>query len=88
MLPRAVEITQQALVLVLVLSIPALLVGVVVGVIVGLFGAVTQITDASIAFLPKLVGVAGVIVVLGRWGGGLLLRFTAEMWRALPVLVQ
>ena len=88
MLVRAAEITQQGLLLVLMLSLPALVAGAVIGLIVGLFTATTQINDSTLTFLPKLIAVALVIVVLGPWGAGTLVRFTAEMWRAMPTLVR
>ena len=88
MLSRAAELTQQGLLLVLMLSLPALIAGAAVGVIVGLFGAATQINDATLTFLPKLVAVALVIVIFGAWGGQTLVRFASELWRAIPVLVR
>lgn len=88
MLARAAELTQQGLLLVLVLSVPALAAGALIGLVAGLFTAATQINDSSLTFLPKLIAVALVIVVLGPWGAGTLVRFTAEMWRAMPVLVR
>lgn len=88
MLLRAAELTQQGLLLMLLLSLPALAAGAVVGVLVGLFASATQINDSTLTFLPKLVAVALVIVVLGAWGAGTLVRFTTELWRAIPVLVR
>lgn len=88
MLTRAAELTQQGLLLVLVLSLPALAAGALVGLLVGLFAAATQINDSTLTFLPRLVAVALVIVVMGAWGGGTLVRFTADLWRAIPYLVR
>jgi flagellar biosynthesis protein FliQ len=85
---RAVELTQQGMILMLVLSLPALAAGALVGVVVGLLSATTQVNDPTLVFLPKLAAVALVIVLLGGWGAGTLLRFTAELWRAIPVLVR
>jgi flagellar biosynthetic protein FliQ len=88
MLARAAELTQQSLMLVLILSIPALAAGAVIGLFAGLFTSATQINDSSLTFLPKLIAVALVIVVLGPWGATTLVRFTSEMWRAMPTLVR
>ncbi|MBI5515693.1 MAG: flagellar biosynthetic protein FliQ [Deltaproteobacteria bacterium] len=88
MLHRAAELTQQALLLAVVLSGPALLAAAVVGVVMGLFSAATQIQDSAVGFLPKFVAVALVLVGLGAWGASTLLRFTHELWRALPTLVR
>jgi flagellar biosynthetic protein FliQ len=88
MLARAAELTQQSLMLVLILSIPALAAGAIIGLFAGLFTSATQINDSSLTFLPKLIAVALVIVALGPWGAATLVRFTSEMWRAMPTLVR
>lgn len=88
MLTRAAELAQQALLLVLTLSLPALLAAAALGVVVGLLAAATQINDSALSFTPRLLGVALVIVLLGGWGASTLLRFTTELWRAIPSLVH
>lgn len=88
MLARAAELTQQALILVLILSGPALLASAVTGVFTGLFSATTQINDAAVSFVPKLLAVSLVLVLLGAWGAGTMVRFTHELWRAIPTLVR
>ena len=88
MLTRATELAQQALLLVLTLSLPALLAAAALGVVVGLLAAATQINDSALSFTPRLLGVALVIVLFGGWGAATLLRFTTELWRAIPALVR
>ena len=44
-----------------------LLVGLVIGLTVSIFQAVTQIQEQSLSFIPKIVGVAAMIVILGPW---------------------
>jgi flagellar biosynthesis protein FliQ len=87
-LTRATELTQQALLLVLSLSLPALLVAAGVGVIVGLFSATTQINDGALSHTPKLAAVALVIALLGGAGATTLLRYTRGLWTAIPQLVR
>ncbi len=49
-------------------ALPLLLVGLVVGLIVVVFQAVTQIQEQSLSFIPKIVGVAVVmLIVAGPW---------------------
>ena len=50
---------------ILTLAGPLLGVALVVGLIVAIIQAVTQINEATLAFLPKLVLVAGVLAMLG-----------------------
>lgn len=88
MLHRAAELTQQGLVLTLVLSMPALGAAALVGLAMGLFSSTTQINDQALTYLPKLLGVALVLVLFGGWGAALMLRFTRELWLAIPTLVR
>ena len=53
---RALEIT-------LMLAAPMLLVALAVGLLVGVFQAATQINEMTLSFIPKLVGMAGTLVV-------------------------
>jgi flagellar biosynthesis protein FliQ len=88
MLSRATEITQQALILALVLSVPALAASLAAGLLTGLLGSSTQIQDPSVSHLPRLIAVTAVLVIAGAWGAHSLLRFTTELWQAIPALVQ
>lgn len=56
---------REALFISLKLGGPPLLASLVVGLAVSLLQAVTQINEATLAFLPKLVLVAGVLALLG-----------------------
>ena len=49
-----------------------------IGLIVSLFQAVTQIQEQSLSFIPKIVGVAVLIVVLGPWMLGQIDQLRAE----------
>ncbi len=88
MLTRATELTQQALLLVLSLSLPALLAAAVVGVIMGLFSATTQINDGALSHTPKLAAVALALALLGGAGATTLVRYTKGLWTAIPQLVR
>ena len=66
---------REGLLLVLLLSAPALLASLLVSFVVGLFQSATQIQDSSLAFVPKLVVVVLVLVVTGPALGAQLVRF-------------
>jgi flagellar biosynthetic protein FliQ len=67
---------------------PLLLVGLAVGLVVSLFQAVTQIQEQTLSFIPKIVGVALVIVVLGPWMLGQLVSYTQNLFLSIPGLVS
>jgi flagellar biosynthetic protein FliQ len=58
---------QAAMVAALKLSAPILIASVAVGLIVSIFQAATQIHEQSLAFVPKLVAIAAVLVIFGPW---------------------
>lgn len=46
---------------------PMLLVVLVIGLLVSIFQAATQINEATLSFIPKLVGVFATLVIAGPW---------------------
>ena len=68
----------NALMLVLVLSLPPILVAALVGVLVGLFQALTQIQEQTISFAVKLSAIIMVIFVAMGWLGAELLGYAAD----------
>ncbi len=79
---------RDTLILTMELAMPILLVGLVVGVVISLFQAVTQISELTLTFVPKLLAIFAVVVVLGPWMLQNILRFTANMFAALPLMVR
>ncbi len=76
---------REGLILVLLLSAP-LLASLVVGFVVGLLQAATQLQDQTLAFVPKLVVVLGVLAATGPVLGASLVRFTQALLLAIPAI--
>jgi flagellar biosynthetic protein FliQ len=77
----------ESLYLVLYVSAPVLAAAFVVGLTVSLLSAATQVHEQSLAFVPKLVAVALVLVAAGGWMAAELVGFTDRLYRAIPALV-
>ena len=75
---------REGLILVLLLSAPPLLASLVIGFVVGLLQAATQIQDQTLAFVPKLVIVLGVLAATAPVLGASLVRFTQALLLAIP----
>lgn len=75
---------QQGLMMLLTVSAPMLLVILVVGVLVSIFQAATQINEATLSFVPKLVAAVAVIAVAGPWMMGTLVDYLRNMLLAIP----
>jgi flagellar biosynthetic protein FliQ len=82
-----VNLASQAMSLALKVGGPLLAVGLVVGLLVSVFQAVTQIQEQSLTLIPKIVGIAGVIILLGPWMLGQLVAYTTALYTAIPTMV-
>ena len=60
-----VAVMERTLIVSLQLGGPIVLAALVVGLVVSIFQAATQINEATLTFVPKLLVVAGILVVLG-----------------------
>lgn len=78
----------EALKTALYLSAPILLVAMLVGIAVSMLQAITQINEATLTFIPKIVAIAIVIVITGPWMLELLTTYTADLLTRFPELVR
>ena len=82
-----VNLSTAALALAFKVAMPMLGVGLVVGLIVSIFQAVTQIQEQTLAFIPKVIALAAVLLLLGPWMLNQLITYTADLWGGIPHLV-
>jgi flagellar biosynthetic protein FliQ len=82
-----VSLATQAMTLAFEVAGPILLVGLVIGLAVSLFQSVTQIQEQSLSFIPKIIGLAVVIVILGPWMMDKLINYVTNLYMAIPSLV-
>lgn len=78
---------QEALLLLLMVSAPVLGTALTVGLLVSLFQAVTQIHEATLAFVPKLVAVIAVFAIAGPWMLTMLVEYIRRTIQAIPGVV-
>jgi flagellar biosynthetic protein FliQ len=57
----------QAILVTLMVAAPLLLVALVIGLVVSIFQAATQINEATLSFIPKLIGIFATLVLAGPW---------------------
>ncbi len=88
MTPEVVmTIGQRALEMALMLAAPMLLAALVIGLLVGVFQAATQINEMTLSFIPKLLGMATVLVVAGPWMLKELIGYTRVLIESIPSMV-
>ncbi|HQT00043.1 MAG: flagellar biosynthetic protein FliQ [Hydrogenophilales bacterium 16-64-46] len=88
MTPESVmSLGQGALEMTLLVSAPVLIVTLVVGLIVSVFQAATQINDASLSFIPKVVAVLLTFVVAGPWMLTVMTDYMRRLLTDLPGII-
>jgi flagellar biosynthetic protein FliQ len=80
-------IGQQGLMLLLTVAAPMLLTVLVVGLLVSIFQAATQISEATLSFVPKIVAAVAVLALLGPWMLTTLVEYLRETLQAIPGVV-
>ncbi|WP_306396735.1 flagellar biosynthesis protein FliQ [Telluria beijingensis] len=71
----------------LMLSAPLLLVALIIGLVISIFQAATQINEATLSFIPKLVGVFVALVVAGPWMLTVMLDYMRQVFTGIPGLI-
>lgn len=61
------DLFQQAMLNIIILASPLLLAGLFIGLAVSIFQATTQIQEATLAFVPKILAVFLTLMLLGPW---------------------
>ncbi len=70
------QIAQGSVYTILMVTAPALGVGLLVGLLVSIFQATTQIQEQTLAFIPKIVAILLTLLVFGPWMLRKLVEFT------------
>ncbi len=78
---------QQGLYILLMVSAPLLLVVLAVGLVVSIFQAATQIHEATLSFVPKIVAAVAVLAVAGPWMLTTLVEYLQRMLQSIPTVV-
>jgi len=83
-----IHIASLAMILAAKLAGPILIVSLAIGFGVSTMQSVTQIQEVTLSFVPKLIGVAIVILVTGQWMLDQTVDFTHELFAELPRLLS
>lgn len=83
-----VDITSQALYLILKISLPVLLISLIVGLIISIFQTVTSIQEQTLTFVPKIVAVFLSLILLGNWMLTSIVEFMTTLWNNFSVYVN
>jgi type III secretion HrpO family protein len=76
--------TREALLVVVMASLPALLAALVVGLAVAILQALTQVQEQTLGVLARIVAVFAALFVSGAWMAGLVTRFAQKVLTGFP----
>ena len=82
------EIGQHALYVAMLVAAPLLLTALVVGLLIGVIQAATQINEMTLSFIPKLIGMALMVLIAGPWMLRLLVHYTTQLIQGLPEMIR
>lgn len=83
-----IDLFTESIKVILILSAPMLLSGLLIGLIIAIFQATTQIQEATLAFVPKIVVVFLVLILTGSWMINSLIEYTNYVLNMIDVLIQ
>jgi len=75
---------QDALLTLLMVSAPMLGIVLVVGLVISLFQAITQINEATLTFIPKLIAAMLSLAIAGPWMLSILIDYIRRTIESIP----
>ena len=82
-----IQLGQEALMMVLMISAPMLGLGLLVGLAVSIFQTTTSIQEQTLAFIPKIIAVFVAILVFGPWMLRLMTEYVTNILVNLPLYI-
>jgi flagellar biosynthesis protein FliQ len=79
-----IAVGREALLLMVLASLPPIGASLLVGFLASLFQATTQIQESTLSVVPKLCAAVLALVLAGPWIGAQLSRFSTQLLLALP----
>jgi flagellar biosynthetic protein FliQ len=82
-----IEIGRGAVELTLMISAPLFIAALVTGLIVSIFQAATQINEATLSFVPKLVAIFVTLILAGPWMITMLTDYMRRLYESIPGVI-
>lgn len=85
---QVLDIMHQALKVAVMLAAPVLLFGLVVGVLTNIFQAVTQLSETTLAVVPKMLAMLLALVIFAPWMLDVITDFTTQLFVNIPNVIR
>jgi len=83
-----IHLAREALMMVVILSLPTLAVSMLVGLIISVLQATTQIQEQTLSFVPKMVAIFVTLIVAASWLLNIATNFTTRLYEQIPHLIR
>lgn len=83
-----IQLGQDALKTLAMVSAPMLLSTLIIGLIISIFQALTQINENTLTFVPKMVVIAIVLIIAGPWMLDTLSTYTVNLFENISTIVR
>jgi len=83
-----IGIAENTVKIILILGLPSLMVSMIIGLIISVFQAVTQVSDASLSFVPKVIFVSVFVLISLPWIGDNIETYTKDLWDMILIFGQ
>ena len=80
------EMTNNALYVIIKVSMPVLLVSLIVGLVISIFQTVTSIQEQTL--VPKIIAIFLTLVLLGSWMMNTMVEYTVQLWSSFSQYVH
>ena len=84
---QVLTIGQNGLVTLLMVAAPILVTVLVIGLLVSIFQAATQISEATLSFVPKVLGAVAALAIAGPWMLSTLVEYVQRILQSIPSAV-
>ncbi len=82
-----VELGRQALEVALMVSAPLFIAALATGLIVSIFQAATQINEATLSFVPKLIAIFLAMILAGPWMLTIMTTYIRQLYESIPSMI-
>jgi flagellar biosynthetic protein FliQ len=88
MTPETVmDLAHRTLLVTSMIAAPMLLIALIAGLVIGMLQAATQINEATLSFIPKLLLLVLTLFAAGPWILRMLIDFTRDLYASIPGLI-
>jgi flagellar biosynthesis protein FliQ len=82
-----VALGREAMIIALLVAAPMFIAALATGLLISILQAATQINEATLSFVPKLVIMFGTLILVGPWMITLLTDYIRRLFESIPGII-